>query len=160
MDFFDAPPRPFEFISISFEALVSSSCYAQIKRHRMASLLSGPYSPVMGYTIPQQIRDAGLTKEFEALMLASHTFYEQNLEKLGPAAQYALSNAHRRRVTMRLNLRDLYHFVRLRADVHAQWEIRDLALVIEERIRKELPLTSMLLAGKDHFPARHEALPI
>ncbi len=158
MEFFDAPPRHFEFISISFEALVSASCFAQIKRHRMASLLVGPYLPEFDCTIPDQIRDAGLGEAFSQLTDAADRFYRAHLPILQNAAQYALTNAHRRRITMRLNLRDLYHFIRLRADTHAQWEIRDLALSIEEKVRQELPLTSLMLAGKDLFPARLEKL--
>lgn len=158
MEFFDAPPRQFEFISISFEAIVSASCYAQLKRHRMATLIAGPYDPELGHTIPDQHRQAGLDDELERLIAEVDKFYHKHATVLMQAAQYALTNAHRRRVMMRFNLRDLYHFIRLRADAHSQWEIRDLALRIESRIRAELPLTGMMLAGKDMFPARHDEL--
>lgn len=59
---------------------------------------------------------------------------------------------------MRFNLRDLYHFIRLRADAHAQWEIRELAQNIEDQIREKMPLTTLMLSGKDRFTARQESL--
>lgn len=158
MEFFDAPPRHFEFASVSFEATVSASCFAQLKRHRMASLMAGPYSPEYGVSVPDQIRDAGLSEEFKALIDEVEHFYEDHWKKLKNASGYILTNAHRKRVLMRFNLRDLYHFIRLRADAHAQWEIRNLAQSIEDRIRETLPLTSMMLSGKDRFSSRLENL--
>ncbi len=158
MAFFDAPPRHFEFVSIAFEATISASCFAQLKRHRMASLLTGPYSPEYGVSVPDQIRDAGLAVDFIALTDQADSFYEKYRTALGDAAGYILTNAHRRRVLMRFNLRDLYHFIRLRADAHAQWEIRELAQNIEDQIREKMPLTTLMLSGKDRFTARQESL--
>lgn len=158
MEFFDAPPRHFEFISLSFEAVVSASCFAQLKRHRMASLLAGPYSPNLGHTVPQQIQDAGLSADFEQIVSAVNGFFAAHGPLLKHAAQYVLTNSHRRRVSMRFNFRDLYHFIRLRSDAHSQWEIRDLASQIEQKIRKELPLTTLMLCGKDRFAVRKEDL--
>ena len=72
------------------------------------------------------------------------------------AAPYVLTNSHRRRVLMTTNLRDLYHFARLREDSHAQWDIRDLATRIGQEVTRAMPLGALLLCGKDHFVERFE----
>ena len=64
-----------------------------------------------------------------------------------------LTNAHRKRVLMKVNARELYHISRLREDRHAQWDIRERAQKMLQEARKVLPLTLMLATGKDTFEA-------
>ncbi|MEN6359343.1 MAG: FAD-dependent thymidylate synthase, partial [Smithella sp.] len=67
-----------------------------------------------------------------------------------------LTNAHRKRVLMKLSARELYHLSRLRADAHAQWDIRDLAEKMLTQARKVMPLTLITACGKDGFAALHK----
>jgi thymidylate synthase ThyX len=67
------------------------------------------------------------------------------------AAAYILTNAHRKRVLMKFNARELYHLARLRADAHAQWDIRDLTKKMLKQAKKVMPLTLMMACGKDNF---------
>jgi len=62
-----------------------------------------------------------------------------------------LTNGHRRRVLVEMNMREMYHFCRMRQDGHAQWEIRALANEFAGYARHGAPLTSLLLCGKDQF---------
>jgi thymidylate synthase ThyX len=52
---------------------------------------------------------------------------------------------------MKLNARELYHIARLRADRHAQWDIRLLTEKMLEQARVAMPLTLMMASGKDRF---------
>jgi thymidylate synthase ThyX len=45
MEFYDFPLREFEYPDLTFELVVSASCYAQLKRHRMATMTAQPYDP-------------------------------------------------------------------------------------------------------------------
>ncbi|RPI73417.1 MAG: thymidylate synthase, partial [Geobacteraceae bacterium] len=76
--------------------------------------------------------------------------------KYGSAADYLMTNAHRRPILMKMNLRELYHFVRLRDDQHAQWDIRALARGLMVEIHPRLPLSAMLLCGKSNFAGEFE----
>jgi thymidylate synthase ThyX len=69
------------------------------------------------------------------------------------AAPYILTNAHRRRVLMTINARELYHIARVRADRHAQWDIRRTAEKITDIGKEVMPLAMMLVCGKDAFDA-------
>jgi len=52
---------------------------------------------------------------------------------------------------MKLNARELYHIARLRADRHAQWDIRRLTERMLALGREAMPLTLMMAGGKDRF---------
>jgi hypothetical protein len=71
--------------------------------------------------------------------------------EVGPAADYVLTNAHRRRALLKVNLRELYHISRLREDATAQWEIRRLAVGMSRLAKKAMPLTGLMLGGKDAY---------
>ena len=77
--------------------------------------------------------------------------YEQIRKKEPQAAAYVLTNAHRKRVLMKFNAREMYHLARLRADAHAQWDIRDLTKKMLTQAKKIMPLTLMMACGKDTF---------
>jgi len=56
---------------------------------------------------------------------------------------------------MKLNARELYHIARLRADRHAQWDIRGLTEKMLALGREAMPLTLMMAGGKDRFAQIH-----
>ena len=156
MEFFDFPPREFEYADLTFSLLVSASCFAQLKRHRMATLTSQDYDPALGVTMPPTIEAVGAGRDFRELIARTNETYAALLPKAGPAAAYVLTNAHRRRVLLKVNVRELYHVSRLREDPSAQWEIREAAGRMSELARKEMPLSCMLLGSKDRYPALYQ----
>ena len=158
IQFFNAPPREFEMADITFQAIVSASNFAQLKRHRMATLLSGPYIPELGSTVPASLTAAGLGSEFQEIIEATNRAHGKIKEKFDAAADYVLTNSHCRRVLMKMNLREMYHFVRLRDDEHAQWDIRDLAHRLAEKVKVLMPLTAMMLCGKSGFAEEYKKI--
>lgn len=147
---FDPVPREFEHAVITFQAVISSSAFAQLKRHRMVSLTPGPYSPDLGRTIPPVIKDAGAEDVLNRAVDASESAW-QAMQPLGRAADYMLTNAARRTVIGTMNLREAYHLSRLRMDSHAQWDIRRFSTGLIRQISDVFPVSGMLLSGKDHF---------
>jgi flavin-dependent thymidylate synthase len=147
----DAPPRALELVALSFDLVLSASCFAQLKRHRMATLVPQRYQPELGCTMPDAISRVGLTQEFQRVMVESTRLHDAIAARAPHAAPYALTQAHRRRVLLQMSARELYHFSRLRQDHHAQWDIRALADRMLHLARQELPLTLMLACGKDRF---------
>jgi flavin-dependent thymidylate synthase len=156
MEFYDFPPREFEYAGLTFSLLVSASCFAQLKRHRMASLTAQDYDPALGVTIPPAIEAIGAGREFRELIVRTNEAYATLLPRTGPAAAYVLTNAHRRRVLLKINVRELYHISRLREDPTAQWEIRQIAGRMSDLARKEMPLSCGLLGGKEQYPALYQ----
>jgi Predicted alternative thymidylate synthase len=148
---YDAVLRELENVDLQFELVMSASCFAQLKRHRMATIISQDYEPRLGVTIPAAVRKVGRQKEFMEVIKKTNDAYKQIKQKQPLAAAYVLTNAHRKRVLMKFNARELYHLVRMRADVHAQWDIRELSEKMLKAARKVMPQTLMMACGKDDF---------
>jgi len=150
----DMAPRELECVNLTYDLIVSASCFAQLKRHRMATILCQSYNPGLGVTIPESIREVGMTATFQDMIGRTEDFYNELQAAAPTAADYALTNAHRKRVLMKINARELYHIARLRADRHAQWDIRNLAKEMLAQARTVMPLTLLLATGKDDFATR------
>ncbi|OYD15080.1 hypothetical protein CH330_06695 [candidate division WOR-3 bacterium JGI_Cruoil_03_51_56] len=148
---YDAVLREFEHLSVTFELVISASCFAQLKRHRLASVTCQPYNPDVGWTIPVSVAEIKEHKNFKTILARTEETYDRLTAHNPVAAQYILTNSHQRRVLMTLNARELYHIVRLREDMAAQWDIRDIAGRMVEQARHVMPLTLILASGKDNY---------
>ena len=72
-------------------------------------------------------------------------------ESLKHLRDYLKLNSTPCKIYAKMNLREIYHFVRLRSDEHAQWEIRNLSHAICNQVQKQAPNASRLLCGKSDF---------
>ncbi|MDP8219425.1 MAG: FAD-dependent thymidylate synthase [Candidatus Theseobacter exili] len=155
---YDHVLRAYENSEFLYEMIVSASCFAQLKRHRMATILVQDYDPSLNYTMPPAIFKAKLEKPFREVMAAtSRACY--NIKNYCPeACLYVLANANRRRVLLKVNARESYHISRLREDEHAQWDIRDKAGKMMHLASAVAPLTFMLSGGKNVFSEKHVRL--
>jgi flavin-dependent thymidylate synthase len=158
MEFFDTLPREFELPELTFQAAISASNFAQLKRHRMATLLSGDYDTRFENIIPESIKAVGLDREFERIIRTTNESYSRLKEKYGAAADYILTNSHCRLVVMKMNLREAYHFIRLRSDEHAQWDIRKLSDQLLQEIKEIMPFSALLLCGKSDYEEEFEKI--
>ena len=155
MEFYDAVLREFEHIRLTYDLVMSASCFAQMKRHRMATITCQPYDPALGVTIPPKLKGE---KRFFELVRETEQVYDDIQKENPTAAQYVLTGAHRKRCLMTVNARELYHVSRLREDVHAQWDIRDLAEEMTGIAKKVMPMTMLLAGGKDRYPEIYEKI--
>jgi len=147
----EATTREFEAADFIFEIVLSAACYGQMKRHRMSTQLVQEYDPSLGYTYPPSVIETGLKDEFEALYKHTSEVYHELAKYHRTAAQYVLTNGHRRRMLVKANSRELYHISRLREDAHAQWDIRNVSGDMLALAREKAPHTMMLAWGKDKF---------
>jgi flavin-dependent thymidylate synthase len=154
--------REMELCNFTFSITLSSSAFAQLKRHRIATLIAQSYFPELGYTIPESVIEAGGEDEFKNCMEMSNELYNTLEEKLPEdhkkAAQYALTNAHRRRVIFQANARELVHFSRLRMDINAQWDIRNIASEMIRIAREKCPTLMLFAEGKNKYDKLSEEL--
>ena len=112
MKAWDAPLREFENVDLQFDLVVSASCFAQLKRHRMATLVAQDYEPALGVTVPPSIAAVGMEAPFRDVMARTEETCEAIRRAVPAAAPYILTNAHRKRVLMKMNARELYHIIR------------------------------------------------
>ncbi|HQK57384.1 MAG TPA: FAD-dependent thymidylate synthase [Candidatus Syntrophosphaera thermopropionivorans] len=144
-------PRAFELVDCSFELAMSECCWSQFKRHRVATLLKQKAYSLNNYIFPPIIYT--LKREDKWLKLLKETnLLKQKLTEVSPdLVPYARLNAEQVRVLVKMNLREIYHFIRLRADINAQWEIRNLACSFAEYIRPLAPFATSYLCGKSEL---------
>jgi hypothetical protein len=156
MEFYDFVLREFEYINLTFELVVSATCFAQLKRHRMATITTQAYDPSLGVTIPSSIRDIGAVKEFEEIISKTDDVYYQLKGSLEKGEEYILTNAHCKRVLFHINARELYHISRLREDPTAQWDIREVSRRMSELAEEVMPLACLLIGGKNDYLSIYE----
>jgi flavin-dependent thymidylate synthase len=155
MEFYDFVLREFEYVDLTFDLIVSATCFAQLKRHRMATLTAQRYDPELGVTVPPSVEDVGSREEFMRVVESTNHVFSQLEKHAEEGAAYVLTNAHRRRALLKVNARELYHISRLRQDLTAQWDIRRIADKMIALARKVMPLTCLLIGGKDAYPREY-----
>lgn len=148
MKAYHLPIKAFESAEFEFQFDISASCFAQLKRHRMATIIKSQYELNDGYVIPPQLKMINQTAHFKEAYTRINSLYSKLNKGIAP---YILTNAHKVRVVMKANLRELYHFSRLRSDKHAQWEIQELSDFLIQKIQELAPLSASLMMGKDDF---------
>ena len=151
MQLYDSMPREFEYANFSFNVILSAACFGQLKRHRMSTITSQPYDVELGLTIPEAIKEIGMEKDFREIANETTDVYKKIESESPLVAPYILTNAHRKRVLIRVNARELYHISRLREDAHAQWDIQNISREMVEQAKKVMPLTLGLAGGKDRY---------
>jgi len=154
--------REMELGCFTFSITLSSSAFAQFKRHRIATLIKQNYQPGLRVIIPPNILEVKGEKLFNHCIDISNSLYSLLKEKLedelGCISQYALTNAHRRRIVFQANARELTHLSRLREDINAQWDIRQIAKEMIRKAREACPALMLFTAGKDTFDKLSEEL--
>ena len=156
MEFFDSVLREFEHVDLVFEMVVSATCFAQFKRHRMATLTAQNYDPDLGVTMPPAIQNIGAEKDFSDLIDRTNEAFHKLKRETPLGANYVLTNAHRRRILLKVNAREFYHISRLREDSTAQWDIQNIVMEMSAMAQNVMPLTCLLIGGKDAYPQIYE----
>ncbi|MGB9721180.1 MAG: FAD-dependent thymidylate synthase [bacterium] len=153
LELYDSLLREFELVNYTFSAVVSGGCFGQLKRHRIMTLINQEYDPTLGITIPPSIKEIKMDGEFRKVIDKTEKLYKR-ISRVASisAGSYILTNAHRKRVLMNLNLRELCHIARLREDPTAQWDIQDIARAMSNEAKKVTPITTLLLCSKTDYP--------
>lgn len=137
-----------EHVSITFKVEgISRACSHQLVRHRMASYVqeSQRYTRIDThsddwYVMPPSIAGDDDANDFFAEAMENFAFAYQNALDSGikpEDARYLLPEACKTAINVTMNLRELEAFYKLRADRHAQWEIRRLAYALMDEIREQ-----------------------
>ena len=138
----------FEFAHMSFYISgISRACANQLVRHRLCSFCqeSQRYTKIDTtkddwYIIPERLRSKDhISRLYLNEVRRAGEVYNELIANDVPFedARYVLPEATKTNITMGCNLRNLYHFLSLREDMHAQWEIRNLARCMRVSISSE-----------------------
>lgn len=148
---YDKPPREFELADFTFQIICSSSCFAQLKRHRITTIITQGYSTRSKPVIPYTLKETKFEKELLKLQQESNLLAKKLYKKNPLLYNYVVLNATKRSILLKMNAREIYHFVRLRSDKHAQWEIREISDRITQLLKEKEPVIFKYLSGKDRY---------
>jgi thymidylate synthase (FAD) len=117
---------------------VSRAMTHQLVRHRLASYNQQSqryvsYTDEPAFIVPPEVASDPVASEaFLDSCAASFIAYRQLMDSgVAPEdARYLLPNAMETKIVVTMNIRELLHFFELRCCKRAQWEIRELALVM------------------------------
>lgn len=143
-------PRAFEIVDFVFELTMSESCWAQFKRHRYCTILRKGSSSFVA-KIPPAIKAIKREKIWSDLNNELSRLGSSLPPKFAYLTPYFRTNASLVTILVKMNLREIYHFTRLRSDENAQWEIREISQLMTKQVKNAAPQASVLLCGKSEF---------
>ena len=142
---FDQPLREFEYAQMTFEVVMDQGAYFEFKRHRMMTQTVRPLSANLGFAVPKAITESGCGEAYTEMMRKAADFYHEAAAWNQDVASYIIPNGFNRRVLFTLNLRQAFHFCRLRAAHNAHFSIRRVAQRMAEKIIQIYPLLGQYL---------------
>ena len=137
---FDSPLREFELADYTFDVLVDYGAYRDIQRHRMCTQTNQLVTTEHGYTTPDEIKEFGLEKEFTECMKRSQETFAKISQRFPLYAQYIVALAFRKRTLFNINLRSIYHFVKLRSSTKGHISYRRVAQKMYDEVKRVQPL--------------------
>ena len=153
-----------EFCDFTFHIEgVSRALTHQLVRHRLASYAqrSQRYCDEDGFglVVPPSIEKNDVASKLyrDNLNIIRNAYI--NLQSLGipnEDARYVLPNACETIIEVKMNFRTLIHFMNERLCTRAQWEIRQMALLMKKAIEEQYPELAKYLVPKCEI---HEGMP-
>lgn len=142
---FDQPLREFEYAQMSFEVVMDQGAYFEFKRHRMMTQTVQPLTAELGFAVPKGITASGCEAAYLDVMRQAAALYN-HIKRDNPAvASYVIPNGFNRRVLFSMNLREVFHFCRLRGAENAHFSIRRVAYQLAEAVNQAYPLLGAYL---------------
>ncbi|MBU1201562.1 MAG: FAD-dependent thymidylate synthase [Nanoarchaeota archaeon] len=139
---FDYPMRELEHEQFTFDVVMDYGAFRDLQRHRICTQTNQVLTTNLCYDTPKDIKEAGVKKKYTKAMEKAKELYEQIREKYPLQSQYILPLGFRKRFLITMNLRELYHFIKLRTVPFAHESYRKTAYNFYEIMKKEYPLLS------------------
>ena len=137
---FDYPMRELEHESFSFEIVMDYGAFRDLQRHRICTQTNPLFTADLGYDIPKDIVAAGVESEYRLAMEKAKVVYDRVREKYPWQAQYLLPLGFRKRFLITMNLRELYHLIKLRTIPLAHDSYRRIAYRVYEIMKERYPI--------------------
>ncbi|PIU21488.1 MAG: hypothetical protein COT15_01975 [Candidatus Diapherotrites archaeon CG08_land_8_20_14_0_20_34_12] len=154
---YDSPFRELEHLNYTFDVLVDYGAFRDIQRHRMCTQTNQLVTTKHGYSLPEEIIEAGFKKEFENAMKEAEETFEKIVVEMPYEAQYIVPLAYKKRVLMTWNLRELHHFIKLRSRREGHISYRKIAWHMYDELIKVHPFIAKYIAcDKSEGPSRGE----
>lgn len=136
---FDSPLREFEHAYYTFDILIDYGAFRDIQRHRIVTQTNQDFTPIYGFDIPKEVEEAGLDKDFVECMKNAKNAYRIISDEFPKEAQYVLPMAFKKRLLFKANLRELFHFIKLRSAKQGHESYRKIAQQMYRELKRVHP---------------------
>jgi thymidylate synthase ThyX len=119
---------------------MDNGAYFDVKRHRMMTQTPQALTVDLSYAIPRAIDEAGFRERYCRALDRSVEAYRILARDFPYEASYLVANAFNRRVLLTLNLREVFHFCRLRGAPNGHFSYRRIAMHMVEILREAHPV--------------------
>jgi len=140
MEDFDVPLRELEHVNFTFDVVMDYGAFRDLQRHRVCTQTNQLFTSDLGYDVPADIVAAGVETEYRLAMEKAQGVYEKVREKYPLEAQYLLPLGFRKRFLISMNLRELFHFIKLRTIPMAHDSYRRIAYSMYEIVKDRFPV--------------------
>jgi thymidylate synthase ThyX len=143
------PPRAFEMTEYTFDFLTNFGMFRDFHRHRVLTLERQLLTTDHGYSMPDEIQQLGMKKDFDDCMYKSKEVYNSMKTKMPEQAQYVVNFAYNYPYFMKLNLREAVHLIELRTVPQGHQDYRKVAQEMFKAISKVHPNLSSIIKFVD-----------
>ena len=150
---FDIPLRELEHVTYTFDCVMDNGAYFDVKRHRMMTQTPQALTVDPGYAIPRAMQEARFQDSYCQALDQSIDAYHTIAHDFPHEASYLVANAFNRRVLLTLNLREAFHFCRLRGGPTGHFSYRRIALRMYEILREIHPVFTLHMRCETYPPS-------
>lgn len=133
------PPRAFELVSYTFDLVNNYGMFRDMHRHRVLTMQRQPLSTRHGFSIPDDIVQAGFSKDFHECMNVSKNAYNTIHANAPHISQYIVNFAYNYPYMLKVNLRELCHIIELRTLPQGHSDYRDVTQAMYRCIQRVHP---------------------
>jgi len=138
----DYPMRELEHAQFIFDIIIDYGAFRDLQRHRICTQTNQILTSELGYDVPKDIIEAGAEEKYRKAMDKAKELHEKIVDKFPLQAQYILPLGFRKRYLMTMNLREVYHLVKLRTTPLAHDSYRKIAYKVYEVMKEKYPMLS------------------
>ena len=143
------PSRAFEGVYYTFDLRSNFGMFRDIHRHRTLTMHRQLLTASHGFTMSNEIEEAGFKKDFEECMNKSEDAFKSISKNYPEQAQYVVNFAYNYPYMMRLNLREACHLIELRTIPQGHADYRRMAQKMFREIRAVHPRLSRIIKFAD-----------
>ncbi|MBS1850395.1 MAG: FAD-dependent thymidylate synthase [Acidobacteria bacterium] len=126
-----------------FDILMDIGGYRDMHRHRRCVQIGQSFTTRHGYDTPPEVKDAGLQKEYDAVMHRAAVGVEQLAKRGGAEAQenseYAIPLAFRKRTLFKMDFAEVLYISELRTGPAGHISYRNVAYAMYEAVARKYP---------------------
>ena len=131
----DSLPREFEMADYTFVFTMDYGALREFRRHRMQTYIAQPLTIAHGLHVPPVVRDAGLEDQLRVATNQVDVILHEINDVLPQIGQYLVTHGHLQQILTKMNIRECYHFFKLRTSARAHESIRTPMLSALEQVK-------------------------